>query len=161
MIFFQNDRYKEYWFSLATQARVQTSPVPLMSPWKRPRAKHERKRTHKDQTYSFSCVYACVRVFPVKINRRTSITTTFGYVWPTVHIWLCLAPVSPTSVHLKKMAEAVAVAVDEKFSQVVCNCRVLYDKECKDFKDKNKHERGLKLARKRTWRKVICFVIRP
>ena len=36
------------------------------------------------------------------------------------------------------MAEAVAVDFDEKFSEVFCNYRVLYDKGCKDFKDKKK-----------------------
>ena len=36
------------------------------------------------------------------------------------------------------MVEAVAVEFDEKFSRVVRNYQVLYDKGCKDFKDKNK-----------------------
>ena len=36
------------------------------------------------------------------------------------------------------MVEAVAVEFDEKFSRVVRNYQVLYDKGCKDSKDKNK-----------------------
>lgn len=31
-----------------------------------------------------------------------------------------------------------SLSFDERFAEVVRNYRVLYDKECKDFKDKNK-----------------------
>ncbi|XP_068732649.1 uncharacterized protein [Montipora capricornis] len=36
------------------------------------------------------------------------------------------------------MAERGSLSFDETFAEVVRNYRVLYDKECKDFKDKNK-----------------------
>ena len=36
------------------------------------------------------------------------------------------------------MAERGCLSFDETFAEVVRNYRVLYDKECKDFKDKNK-----------------------
>ena len=47
-----------------------------------------------------------------------------------------LAPDFPMSEHVNETAEAVTVDLDEKFSEVVCNPQVLYDKECKDFKKK-------------------------
>ena len=37
------------------------------------------------------------------------------------------------------MAERGCLSFDEKFAEVVRNYRVLYDKECKDFKNKNKN----------------------
>ena len=62
------------------------------------------------------------------------ICSTFGYAWPII----ALAPISPTLEHFNKMAEAVTVDFDERFCKVVCKYRVLYDKGCKDFKDKRK-----------------------
>ena len=45
---------------------------------------------------------------------------------------------SPTLKHFNKMVEAVPKDFHEKFSEVVRNYGVLYDKGCTDFKDKNK-----------------------
>ena len=58
-----------------------------------------------------------------------------------------LAPVSPTLEHFNKMVEAVPKDFHEKFSEVVRNYGVLYDKGCTDFKDKTrKHKPGFKVV---------------
>jgi hypothetical protein len=55
------------------------------------------------------------------------------YVWPIK----AFVPDSPPSKHLNKITQAM-VDFDEKFSEVVWNYRILYDKECREFKDRNK-----------------------
>ena len=58
-----------------------------------------------------------------------------------------LAPVSPTLEHFNKMVEAVPKDFHEKFSEVVRNYGVLYDKGCTDLKKKKKkHKPGFKVV---------------
>ena len=88
--------------------------------------KHKHKRKHSDTKLSFFlCLFLCLFSQILSENKPQHKHKEICYIL----LYLVSFSTRPSHPH---------VDFDEKFSKVVRNYRVLYDKKCQDFKNKNK-----------------------